>query len=145
MNCNSQIDYSYSQLKLINEHGEVKEKQLLFTRDLLKVQAKLIKSNLPPKPKYVIETNNIKAIIKGHGTDAFKKSGGLFRSVPKPELCFSIIGPKTEDGLTKALNVVCKNEKEANRWIDYMESVIIFFQKKKYLGNVEIKKNLYSI
>ena len=130
------------QLKLINEHGEVKEKQLLFTRDLLKVQAKLIKSNLPPKPKYVIETNNIKAIIKGHGTDAFKKSGGLFRSVPKPELCFSIIGPKTEDGLTKALNVVCKNEKEANRWIDYMESVIIFFQKKKYLGNVEIKKNL---
>ena len=133
---------SGKQFKLINEHGEVKEKQLLFTQDLLKVQAKLINSNFPPKSKYVIETNNIKAIIKGYGTDAFKKSGGLFRSIPKPELCFSIIGPKTEEGITKTLNVVCKNESEVNRWISYMEEVIRYFQKKNLLGNVEIKKSI---
>ena len=133
---------SGKQLKIINEHGEAKERQLAFTQDLLKVQAKLIKSNLPPKPKYIIETHNIKAIIKGHGTDYFKKSGGLFRSVPKPELCFSIIGPKTESGLTKSLNVVCRNENEVNRWINYMEKVILFFQKKKLLGNVEIIKEI---
>ena len=133
---------SGKQFKLINEHGEVKEKQLLFTQDLLKVQAKLINSNFPPKSKYVIETNNIKAIIKGYGTDAFKKSGGLFRSIPKPELCFSIIGPKTEEGITKTLNVVCKNESEVNRWISYMEEVIRYFQKKNLLGNVEIKKTI---
>ena len=133
---------SGKQLKIINEHGEIKEKQLLFTQDLLKVQAKLIKSNFPPKPKYVIETNNIKAIIRGYGTDVFKKSGGIFRSPPKPELCFSIIGPKTEDGTTKSINAVCKTQNEANKWIYYMESVIIYFQKKKLLGNVEIKKNI---
>ena len=133
---------SGKQLKIINEHGEAKERQLAFTQDLLKVQAKVIKSNLPPKPKYIIETHNIKAIIKGHGTDYFKKSGGLFRSVPKPELCFSIIGPKTESGLTKSLNVVCRNENEVNRWINYMEKVILFFQKKKLLGNVEIIKEI---
>jgi len=133
---------SGKQLKIINEHGEIKEKQLLFSQDLLKVQAKGIKSNLPPKSKYVIETNNIKAIIKGHGTDAFKKSGGLFRSIPKPELCFSIIGPKTEDGSTKSINAVCRSEYEVNKWIKYMESVIIYFQKKNFLGNVEIHKNL---
>ena len=133
---------SGKQLKLINDHGEIKEKQLMFTQDLLKVQAKLIKSNYPPKPKYVIETNNIKAIIKGHGTDAFKKSRRLFRSIPKPELCFSIIGPRTESGYVKTLNVVCKTEKECNKWIDYMEIVIIYFQRKKFLGNVEIKKTI---
>jgi hypothetical protein len=133
---------SGKQLKLINDHGEIKEKQLLFTQDLLKVQAKLIKSNFPTKPKYVIETNNIKAIIKGHGTDAFKKSGGLFRSIPKPELCFSIIGPRMENGLVKTLNVVCKSEKEVDKWINYMEIVINHFQKKKFIGNVIIKKNI---
>ena len=135
---------SGKQLKLINEHGEIKEKQLFFTQDLLKVQAKLVNCNFPPKSKYVIETQNIKAIIKGYGTDAFKKSGGLFRSAPKPETCFSIIGPKTEDGYIKALNVVCRNEKEVNRWIDYMEKVINFFQKKNLLGNIELDKNTHT-
>ena len=133
---------SGKQLRIVNEHGEIKEKQLLFTQDLLKVQAKLIKSNFPPKSKYVIETNNIKAIIKGYGTDAFKKSGGLFRSVPRPEFCFSIIGPKTEDGTTKSINVICNNESEVNKWINYMEKVIIYFQKKKLMGSVNIKKTI---
>ena len=111
---------------------------------MLKVQAKLIKSNFPPKPKYVNETNNIKAIIKGYGADTFIKSRGLFISVPKPEVCFSVIGPKTEDGTTKSINVICKNESEVNKWINYMEKVIIFFQKKKFLGNVVIKKNIHE-
>ena len=133
---------SGKQVKIINEHGEIKEMQLLFSQDLLKVHAKLIKSNLPPKPKYVIETNNIKAILKGYGTDAFKKSGGLFRSAPKPELCFSIIGPKTEDGTTKSLNAVCKSEKDVDRWIRYLEDIIIYFQKKKFLGNITIDKKI---
>ena len=133
---------SGKQLKCINEHGEIKERQLAFTQDLLKVQAKLANSNLPPKPKYIIETHNIKAIIKGHGTDAFKKSGGLFRSVPKPELCFSIIGPKTEAGITKSLNIVCKTESEVNKWINYMENVIVYFQKKKLIGNIDIIKEI---
>ena len=47
--------------------------QLLFSKDLMKVSAKKIKSNLPPKPKYIIDTPTIKKVLKGHGTDAFKK------------------------------------------------------------------------
>ena len=53
---------------------------LSMTQDLMKISGKKPKSKLPPKPKYVIETSQIKQIIKGHGTDAFKKSKGLFRS-----------------------------------------------------------------
>ncbi len=37
------------------------------------------KNNLPPKPKYIIEIPQIKQIIKGHGSDAFKNSKGYFR------------------------------------------------------------------
>ena len=131
---------SGKQVRVINEHGEIKERQLLFSQDLLKVQAKLL-NNLPPKPKYVIETNNIKEIIKGYGTDYFKKSGGLFRSAPKPELCLTIIGPKTVEG-TKSINVICKTERDVDKWISNIEELINYFQKQKLMGNVVIDKKV---
>jgi hypothetical protein len=53
---------------------------LSMTQDLLKISCKKPGKNLPPKPKYVIETSNIKQIIKGHGTKAFEKSAGIFSS-----------------------------------------------------------------
>ena len=126
-------------VKIINKKGEIKEMQLSFSQDLAKVQAKSIKSNLPPKPKYVIEINNIKSIIKGHGTNIFKKCGGIFTSTPKPENCFSIIGP-IFDGKPKAINVICNNESEVDKWIKYMEEVINYFKKKKLIGFVKIIK-----
>lgn len=44
-------------------------------KDLQKIAARKLDSNMPPKPKYIIETAQIKEIIKGNeGTDAFKKS-----------------------------------------------------------------------
>ena len=114
--------------------------QLIFTQDLMKVSGKKLKSNLPPKPKYIIDTLTIKKILKGHGTDAFKKSKGLFKKIPPPELCFSIIGPTTAEGM-KALNVVCESEKDVERWIDYLKIVINYFKKTKGIkGNVLIKK-----
>ena len=61
------------QLKIINDQGDVKDMQLLFSKDLMKVSAKKIKSNLLPKPKYIIDTPTIKKVLKGHGIDAFKK------------------------------------------------------------------------
>ena len=96
---------------------------------------------MPPKPKYVIETNNIKEIIKGYGTDYFKKSGGLFRSAPKPELCLTIIGPKTVEG-TKSINVICKTERDVDKWISNIEELINYFQKQKLMGNVVIDKKV---
>ena len=131
---------SGKQLKIINNNGDVKQMQLTFSQDLLKITAKKIKSNLPPKPKYVIETAQIKQIVKGHGTDAFKKSKRLFRSIPKPEFCFSIIGPTTIDGV-KAINVQCETEAEVNKWLNYMEIVINHFKKTKTIKSaVVIKK-----
>lgn len=52
-----------------------------MSSDLLKIWAKKPKlSQEPPKSKYMIESANIKQIIKGHGTEAFAKTKGLFRS-----------------------------------------------------------------
>ena len=131
---------SGKQVKIISDHGDVKQMQLTFNQDLLKVSCKKIKSNLPPKPKYIIDTPTIKKLLKGHGTDAFKKSKGLFRKVPKPELCFSIIGPTTVDG-TKSFNVECESEAEVDRWIKYIEIVINYFRKTHTIkGTVVIKK-----
>lgn len=64
-------------------NGDVKSMHLSMTQDLLKISGKKPKSKLPPKPKYVIDTASIKQIIKGHGTEAFKKSKGIFRSSKK--------------------------------------------------------------
>ena len=128
------------QVKIINDHGDVKQMQLIFAQDLMKVSAKKLKSNLPPKPKYIIDTPTIKKILKGHGTDAFKKSKGLFRKIPPPEKCFSIIGPTTVDGV-KSLNVECENEKEVDRWIKYLQIVINYFKKTHAIkGTVIVKK-----
>ena len=127
-------------VKVINKKGVIKEMQLSFNQDLTKVHAKSLKSNLPPKSKYVIEINNIKSIIKGHGTNIFKKCGGFFTSIPKAENCFSIIGPLTEDGTNKAINVICNSEKDADKWIKYMEIVLDYFRKKKLIGFVKIIK-----
>lgn len=61
--------------------GDVKSMHLSMSRDLLKIWAKKPKmTNEPPKPKYCIDSATIKQIIKGHGTDAFAKTKGLFRS-----------------------------------------------------------------
>jgi hypothetical protein len=128
------------QVTLVNDNGDRKPMQLIFSQDLMKVSGKKLKSSLPPKPKYIIDTLTIKKILKGYGTDAFKKSKGLFKKVPPPELCFSIIGPTTEEGM-KSLNIICESEKDVERWIDYLKIVINYFKKTKGIkGNVLIKK-----
>ena len=131
---------SGKQVKIINDKGDVKQMQLIFSPDLMKVSARKVKSALPPKQKYIIETHTIKKILKGHGTDAFKKSKGLFRKIPPPEICFSIIGPTTVDG-PKSLNVQCEDEKEVNKWLNYLSLVINYFKKTHAIkGAVIIKK-----
>jgi hypothetical protein len=60
--------------------------------------------------------------------------------VPKAEICFSIIGPMTLDGV-KSLNIECQNEDEANRWFECLEIVINYFKKTKTIKTaVNIKK-----
>ena len=128
------------QVKIINDNGDVKQMQLIFSQDLMKISAKKLKSNLPPKPKYIIDTITVKKVLKGHGTEAFKKSKGMFRKIPPPEICFSIIGPTSLEGM-KSLNVECENEKEVDKWIKYISIVINYFKKTKAIKSaVTIKK-----
>lgn len=130
------------QVKIISEKGDVKQKQLIFNNDFKKISCKKVKSNLPPKPKYIIDTPQVKKIIRGYATDAFKKSGGLFHKAPKPELCFSIIGPTSVDG-TKIFNVVCDDAKEAEKWVNYIEIIINYFKRNKTIkGTVVVKKQV---
>ena len=132
------------QVKIINNNGDVKQMQLIFSQDLMKVSAKKIKSNLPPKPKYIIDTLTIKKVLKGHGTDAFQKSKGMFRKVPPQEICFSIIGPTSIEG-TKSLNVECESEKEVDKWIKYIQIVINYFKKTKAIkGAVLVKTKTFG-
>ena len=121
--------------------GDVKNMQLLMSQDLLYIMLKKPKNITdPPKSKYIIESSSIKQVIKGHGTDAFKKSKGFFRSVPSPEKCFSIIGPTTIDGL-RSFNIECENENEVDKWINSLEMVIVFLKKSKIIkNNVVIRK-----
>jgi hypothetical protein len=110
--------------------------------DLNKISCKKPGKNLPPKPKYVIETNQIKRIIQGYGTKSFEKHTGLFKKrmillivAPPPEKCFSIIGPTTVDG-EKSFNIECETPEEAHKWMEYLEIVGTLFKK-----NLQVKKN----
>lgn len=125
----------------ISEKGKVEQKHLSFSSDLLRILIKHPKElNLPPKPKYTIEASSIKQIIRGHGTEAFKKSKSLFRSLPDPKKCFTVIGPTTVDGL-KTFNIECENENDAEKWMNSLEAVIVFLRKTKIIkNNVLIKK-----
>lgn len=50
-----------------------------MSNDLLKLSAKIPKSSLAAKAKYTVDIPHLKQIIKGHGTNAFAKSKGIFR------------------------------------------------------------------
>ena len=123
-------------VKVVNNLGETKKKYLFFTTDFLKVIAKKVNSNLAPKQKYVIDTDCINSIIKGYGTEAFKKSKRFYRALPDVNKCFSIIGFHPTEG-QKSINVICEKESDADKWLNYMKIVISYLQENK-----KIKKNI---
>ena len=106
-----------------------------MSADLNKICCKKPGKNLPPKPKYVIETNQIKRIIHGYGTKAFQKHSGLFKkrnllikAAPPSEKCFTIIGPTTVDG-ERIFNIECETPEDVTKWIQNLEIVGSFFKK----------------
>ena len=126
---------------IVNELGEIKKKYLYFTQDFLKVIAKSTKSNKPPKKKYIINTINITSIIKGYGTEAFKKSKRFYRSAPELDKCFSIIAFDPNGGGEQSINVICDKKSETNKWIRYIKDIIIFLQEnKRILKNINFSE-----
>ena len=119
-------------VKALNPKGKTKEFILKLSPDLMKVYLMKPKVPLvPPKIKYTIETP-ICTIVRGHGTDEFKKSGGkLFGKPPDKSLCFSIIQQKQEgEKKPKSLNIICTSEKEADKIYGAFE-VGIYYAKSK--------------
>ena len=85
---------------------------------------------IPPKIKYTLETP-ITKIVKGHGTDLFKKAGGVFSKPPDKALCFSIIQDKLEnEKKERSLNVICSNDKECEKIFGAIELGIYFAKTK---------------
>ena len=123
-------------VKIVNDLGEIKKKYLYFTQDFLKVIAKNVKSNLPPKQKYIIETVYITSVVKGYGTDVFKKSKRFYRGLPELNKCFSIISLNPTEG-QKSINVICEKESEVDKWINFIKIIIGYLQDNK-----RIKKNI---
>ena len=70
------------------------------------------------------EGKKIVKATKGHGTEVFKKTKGLFKSAPKAELCFSIIGAKD-----KSINVECDSEAEVDHWVKSVELIAEYMKK----------------
>ena len=118
-------------IKGINPKGKTKEFVLSFSPDLLKIYFHKPKTPLiPPKAKYTVETP-ISNIVKGHGTDLFKKLGGVFSKPPDKALCFSIIQQKLEgEKKEKSLNIICGSEKDCEKIFGAFE-VGIYFAKIK--------------
>ena len=123
-------------VKIVNNMGEIKKKYLFFTPDFLKIIAKKMNNPVNPKSKYIIDTIYIHSIVKGYGTDAFKKSKRLFRAPPESNKCFSIISFHPSEG-QKNLNIICEKEAEVDKWINAMKKVISYLQE-----NNRIKKNV---
>jgi hypothetical protein len=118
-------------VKGLNPKGKAKEFVLSFSPDLMKIYFHKPKTPLiPPKIKYTLETP-ITKIVKGHGTDLFKKAGGVFSKPPDKALCFSIIQDKLEnEKKERSLNVICSNDKECEKIFGAIELGIYFAKTK---------------
>ena len=128
-------------VKIVNNHGEIKKKYLYFTPDFLKVMASKLNNVLPPKPKYIIETATINSVIKGYGTDFFKKSKRFYRALPEFNKCFSIIAFDPIEG-EKSINIICEKESEVDKWINCIKIIIGYLQENKAINkNINFQNN----
>ena len=129
-------------IKILNPKGKVKEMKLLVSNDLMKIQCKKTKVNLPPKPKYTIEVPEIKSVVQGYGTDVFTKNTGFFSSPPSRDLCFSVIqnNGKSINGLGSNINL-----KETPEIVGKLNLLVDYVQKR--LGKTSAAKldNISSI
>ena len=118
-------------VKALNPKGKIKEFNLKFSPDLMKIYLCKPKTVLiPPKAKYTLESP-LCNIVKGHGTEQFNKLSGVFSKPPDKNLCFSIIQEKTEgEKNAKSLNIICNSEKECDKIYGCFE-VGIYYTKSK--------------
>ena len=117
-------------VKAIDPKSKIKDFNLCFAPDLMKVYLKKPKLVLiPPKAKYTLEVPST-VLVRGHGTDAFKKTGGVLKKAPDQKLCFSLIMKNADGSDAKSLNVICANEKDCEKISECVE-VALYYAKTR--------------
>ena len=132
------------QIRAPNPKGKIKEFNLCFSPDLMKIYLKKPKSgNIPPKPKYTIETPLVKDVIQNYEITNFKK-GGLINKIPEKHLCFAIEQELIEGQKSpKTLIIICNNNTETNLIWGSVE-IIVDYIKRRCGKEYKLKINDYK-
>ena len=139
-------------VKSPNPKGKIKEFNLAFAPDLMKIYLKKPKSsNIPPKSKYTIETPLIKDVIPQYLIPNFKKG-----KPPDKQLCFAIEQELIEGQKEpKILVIICSNHSEENKLWGYVEIIVDYIKRecgkeykfkidnyKKFFDDIKIERKL---
>ena len=132
------------QIRAPNPKGKIKEFNLCFSPDLMKIYLKKPKSgNIPPKPKYTIETPLVKDVIQNYEITNFKK-GGLINKIPEKHLCFAIEQELIEGQKSpKTLIIICNNNTETNLIWGSVE-IIVDYIKRRFGKEYKLKIDDYK-
>lgn len=136
------------QIRAPNPKGKIKEFNLCFSPDLMKIYLKKPKSgNIPPKPKYTIETPLVKDIIQNYEITNFKK-GGLINKIPEKHLCFAIEQELIEGQKSpKTLIIICNNNTETNLIWGSVEIIVDYIKRrcgKEYKLKIDDYKQFFD-
>ena len=136
------------QIRAPNPKGKIKEFNLCFSPDLMKIYLKKPKSgNIPPKPKYTIETPLVKDVIQNYEITNFKK-GGLINKIPEKHLCFAIEQELIEGQKSpKTLIIICNNNTETNLIWGIVEIIVDYIKRrcgKEYKLKIDNYKQFFD-
>ena len=136
------------QIRAPNPKGKIKEFNLCFSPDLMKIYLKKPKSgNIPPKPKYTIETPLVKDVIQNYEITNFKK-GGLINKIPEKHLCFAIEQELIEGQKSpKTLIIICNNNTETNLIWGSVEITVDYIKRrcgKEYKLKIDNYKQFFD-
>ena len=136
------------QIRAPNPKGKIKEFNLCFSPDLMKIYLKKPKSgNIPPKPKYTIETPLVKDVIQNYEITNFKK-GGLINKIPEKHLCFAIEQELIEGQKSpKTLIIICNNNTETNLIWGSVEIIVDYIKRrcgKEYKLKIDDYKQFFD-
>ena len=136
------------QIRAPNPKGKIKEFNLCFSPDLMKIYLIKPKSgNIPPKPKYTIETPLVKDVIQNYEITNFKK-GGLINKIPEKHLCFAIEQELIEGQKSpKTLIIICNNNTETNLIWGSVEIIVDYIKRrcgKEYKLKIDDYKQFFD-
>eukprot|EP00743_Colponemidia_sp_Colp-15_P008713 GILK01009489.1.p1 GENE.GILK01009489.1~~GILK01009489.1.p1 ORF type:complete len:1606 (+),score=408.10 GILK01009489.1:66-4820(+) len=80
------------------------------------------------KPQNSLMVRQVREIRKGLGTPALQRKR-MFAAGPKPECCFSIIGPTTVQG-QQTLDLECPSAEECDKFVLALEQLVTYIKRR---------------